>query len=185
MNDQSTENQSDQRETILRAFSQAMGDPVRLKIAARLAVQPQSIAELSTSLQLPIEEIRQPLDQLVEIGLARLENDRYWLDDTSLADWIKTVHSGRKQERLVEEQEAGDAFERKTLRDFLRQDGTIKAFPAQELCVMRWQHLSLVCVIRRKKLTNSCGVIILILPCYAERWWIISIWRVRMVSTGY
>ena len=123
MNDQSTENLTDQRETILRAFSQAMGDPVQLKIAARLAVQPQSIVELSSSLQLSIEEIRQPLNQLVQIGLARLQADRYRLDDSSLAVWVETVHSGHKQERLAAEQETGDAFERKTLRDFLRQDG--------------------------------------------------------------
>ena len=132
MNDESMEIQSDPRETILRAFSQAMGDSVRLKIAARLAVQPQSIPELSGSLQLPLEELQQPLDQLVEIGLARLENDRYRLDDTALAAWKETVHSGRKRDLPVQEQEAGDAFERKTLRDFLRQDGSIKSFPSQE-----------------------------------------------------
>lgn len=141
MNDPSTENQTNQRETILRAFSQAMGDPVRLKIAARLAIQPQSVAELCSSLQLPTEEIQQPLDQLVEIGLAHLENDHYRLNEPSLAAWIETVHAGRKQERLVQDQEAGDAFERKTLRDFLRPDGSIKAFPAQEkkfLVVVRY-----------------------------------------------
>jgi len=132
MNDKKKTKQDKQREDILQAFSQAMGDPVRLKLAARLAVQPQSTTELSSSLHLPVEQVQPPLDQLVEIGLARLENDRYQLDNAALAIWVQTVHSENRPVEPVQDLEAGDAFERKTMRDFLRPDGTIKAFPAQE-----------------------------------------------------
>lgn len=132
MNENMRDKPASQRESILQAFSQAMGDPVRLKIAGRLAVQPQTIAELCSSLNLPVEQVQKPLDQLVEIGLVSLENDHYRLDGTALAAWVETVHSENKPDKQVQEPEAGDVFERKTLRDFLHPDGSIKAFPAQE-----------------------------------------------------
>lgn len=132
MNDEKNAKQEKQRAEILQAFSQAMMDPVRLKITGRLAVQPQSAAELSSSLHISIEEVKPPLDQLVEIGLVSLENDRYQLDNAALAIWVQTVHSVNSPSEPVQELEAGDAFELKILRDFLHTDGSIKAFPAQE-----------------------------------------------------
>lgn len=132
MSEKKRDMQDKQKENILQAFSQAMGDPVRLKIAGRMAIQPQSTAELGSSLNLPVDQIQQHLDQLVEIGLAHLENNRYQLDGAALAAWVKMVHAANKQVSPVADLELGDAFERKTLRDFLHADGTIKAFPAQE-----------------------------------------------------
>ena len=132
MNNEKIEKQDKQSAEILKAFSQAMMDPVRLKITGRLAVQPQSAAELCSSLRIPLEQTQPPLDQLVEIGLVRLENDRYQLDNAALAIWVQTVHAEKSPSGHVQELETGDAFERKILRDFLHSDGSIKAFPAQE-----------------------------------------------------
>lgn len=131
MNDKSP-TQEGEKNAILQAFGQILGDAARLKIAGRLAIQPQSLAELSESIQLPSEHVRQQVEQLVQAGLVRLENERYAFNQAALATWAEVIHAGQGKDPSEPEIEAGDAFERKVLRDFLNTDGTIKAFPVQE-----------------------------------------------------
>lgn len=132
MNDPMKTTPAGEKEAILRAFGQILGDAQRLKIAGRLAIQPQSLAELGESLQLTPEQARQQVDALVQAGLVRIENDRFKFNDAALDFWAEVIHAGQSRDQGAPEVEAGDAFERKVLRDFLRADGTIKAFPAQE-----------------------------------------------------
>jgi hypothetical protein len=132
MNDPLNTTPAGDREAILRAFGQILGDAQRLIIAGRLAVQPQSLGELGESLQLTPEQARQQVDALVQAGLVRIENGRFMFNDAALETWAEVIHAGETKDKAGPEIEAGDAFERKVLRDFLRADGTIKAFPAQE-----------------------------------------------------
>ena len=132
MNDKYSATFTGEKEARLQAFSQILGDSERLKIAGRLALKPQSLVELDESLQIPVSQIRQQLEQLVQADLVRLENDRYLLNEAALEAWAVAVHAGQTRDKVEPDIKAGDAFERKVLRDFLHADGAIKAFPAQE-----------------------------------------------------
>jgi hypothetical protein len=113
-------------------FLRGLADARRLQIAGRLAGRRQTVDELAEVLEQRPAEVQRQLDQLVHLELAagpegprhtyRLRLDRIH----ALAGQVLA------RPRAEAPAEAGDDYERKVLREFLRPDGAIREFPAQE-----------------------------------------------------
>lgn len=113
-------------------FLRGLADARRLQIAGRLAGGRQTVDELAEMLKEKPADIQRQLDQLVHLELAagpegaaqtyRLRLDRIH----ALAGQVLA------RPRAEAPADAGDDYERKVLREFLRPDGAIREFPAQE-----------------------------------------------------
>lgn len=113
-------------------FLRGLADARRLQIAGRLAGKPCTVEQLAEWLDEKPAAIRRQLDQLVHLDLAagpegtaqtyRLRLDRIH----ALAGQVLA------RPRAEAPVESGDEYERKVLREFLRPDGAIREFPAQE-----------------------------------------------------
>jgi hypothetical protein len=113
-------------------FLRGLADARRLQIAGQLAAGRHTVDELAERLKQKPADIQRQLDQLVHLELAagpegaaqtyRLRLDRIH----ALAGQVLA------RPRTEAPADAGDDYERKVLREFLRPDGAIREFPAQE-----------------------------------------------------
>ncbi len=119
-------------EAVLQSFLAAVADPTRLKVAGLLAIEPQSLEGLAARIGVTPAELRPHLEQLTELGLLRLESGSYYLDQAQLGQWASEVLAGTRPPKPEVDALSPEEFDRKVLREFLTQEGRIKAFPAQE-----------------------------------------------------
>jgi len=116
----------------LLQFFKVLADENRLKLLGILANREQSVEELAALLQLRAPTVSHHLARLKELGLVGMRPEGnthiYWLDAEALRNLSKGLLSSEKMASLVDNV-AGDAWERKVLRDFF--DGTrLKEIPA-------------------------------------------------------
>ncbi len=127
----------------LLQFFKVLADENRLKLLGILANREQSVEELAALLQLRTPTVSHHLARLKELGLVGMRADGnthiYWLDAEALRNLSKGLLSSEKMASLVDNV-AGDAWERKVLRDFF--DGTrLKEIPASRKkrdVVIKW-----------------------------------------------
>ena len=121
-----------ENDLLLQSFLAAIADPTRLKIAGLLAVGPLSLDGLASRIGATPEELLPHLELLTGLGLVRLQAGRYYLDQAQLGQWASEVLAGTRPPKPDVDALSVEEFDRKVLREFLTQEGRIKAFPAQE-----------------------------------------------------
>lgn len=121
-------------------FFKALADKNRLKIIGLLAVQPYNVEQMASLLNLTPSTVSHHLSYLAHIGLVSARAEGYYsiyqLETKALEDMAKRMLSRETLPSLVADLEpAADPevlYERKVLKEFIRESGEIKAFPAQE-----------------------------------------------------
>jgi DNA-binding HxlR family transcriptional regulator len=118
----------------LLAFLKALADANRLKIVGLLAQRPHSVEELAALLGLRPSTISHHLSRLAEAGLvsARAESyyNMYTLEKGVLERIARQLLSQEVLPAVAQEVDV-DAYARKVVRDYLKEDGSLKAIPAQ------------------------------------------------------
>jgi predicted transcriptional regulator len=119
----------------LLTFFKALADANRLKIVGLLAQQPYTVEQLAEMLNLGASTVSHHLGKLAKVGLVAARAEQYYNVYSLNTDTIQSM-----AQRLLSRDDlpklAGDvdrtAYDRKVFAAFVRADGTIKAFPAQE-----------------------------------------------------
>lgn len=131
-------------ETLLHFFK-VLADESRLKLLGILATREYSVEELAALLQLKAPTISHHLARLKDLGLIQMRSEGnthfYRLDAENLRATSRGLLSSEKMAEIVPlEEMAGDAWERKVLRDFF--DGPrLKEIPAsrkKRVVVLSW-----------------------------------------------
>jgi hypothetical protein len=126
--------------TLMLDFFKSMTNKERLKIIGVLATEKLTLEELSTRLSLPVGTISHHMENLVELGLVRLENQCYRLDTRAVEAMARQTLAQQRQQTKAEDFE-GEAYERKVLADFFTPQGKLKSLPAQHkklLVILRY-----------------------------------------------
>jgi hypothetical protein len=129
--------------TELLSFFKAFSDPLRLKVAGQLADGPRSAEELAAQLRVPLAQIARHTALLSE------------------GEWIRTVPRGdtqtfalrldrfhalaaqampRGDAPVPEDELPADEFDRRVLKGYLREDGSLKEIPLtpkKQLAILR------------------------------------------------
>ena len=118
-------------ETLL-AFFKALADANRLKLVGLLAEHEASVEELAALLDVSASTVSHHLSRLAEIGLVSARAEGYYsvyrLETGALESMAKRL---LQEETLPEVAKDLDrkAYDRKVLKDYLREDGTIEKLP--------------------------------------------------------
>ena len=119
------------KDTLL-AFFKALADANRLKLVGLLAENEASVEELAALLEISASTVSHHLSKLAEIGLVSARAEGYYsvyrLETDALESMAKRLLS---EETLPEVAKDLDrkAYDRKILKDYLREDGTIEQLP--------------------------------------------------------
>lgn len=119
----------------LLAFFKALADANRLKIIGVLAQKEASVEELAAILEVSPSTTSHHLSKLAEIGLVTARVDGYYnlyrLEVSALEAMAQRL---LVKETLPEVAEDLDrkAYDRKILRDYLNEDGTIRQLPTNQ-----------------------------------------------------
>jgi hypothetical protein len=116
--------------TLMLDFFKSMTNKERLKIIGVLATEELTLEEISIRLSLPASTISHHMENLVELGLVRLENQCYRLDTRAVEAMARQTLAHQRQQTKAEDFE-GEAYERKVLADFFTPQGKLKSLPAQ------------------------------------------------------
>jgi DNA-binding HxlR family transcriptional regulator len=121
-------------ETLL-AFFKALADANRLKLVGVLAQKEASVEELAAMLEISPSTASHHLSKLAEIGLVTARVDGYYnlyrLETGTLEEMAQRLLA---QETLPEVAQDLDrkAYDRKVLKDYLNEDGTIRQLPTNQ-----------------------------------------------------
>jgi hypothetical protein len=121
-------------------FFKSMANEERLKIIGALATEKLTLEGLSTRLSLPTSTVSHHIENLVELGLIRLEDQYYRLDTRAVEAMARQTLAQRRQQTKAEDFD-GEAYERKVLADFFTPQGKLKSLPAQHkklLVILRY-----------------------------------------------
>jgi biotin operon repressor len=117
----------------LLAIFKALADSNRLKIVGLLAQRPYSGEELAALLGLKASTVSHHLSRLAQVGLVSARAEGYYsvyqLEEAALQK-TRLLFS-RPDLVSVASGVDVDAYDRKVIRDFTRQDGSLKEIPAQ------------------------------------------------------
>jgi len=137
-----TQQESSELQTLLR-YLKTLADQTRLRILGLLANQPRSVDELAALLDLRPATVSWHLAKLKELELVQMRAEGnthiYRLNGKGLGR-INTLLGSPQRMALWVEDEAGDAWERKVIADYL-QDGRLKAIPSYRKklrVILRW-----------------------------------------------
>jgi len=115
-------------------FFKALADANRLKIVGLLAQQPYSVEELAALLELKPSTVSHHLSKLAQIGLVSAKTESYYnvyqLDEKALQSKSRSLFSQENLAAAVVDVDV-DAYDRKIINDYSRQDGSLKTIPAQ------------------------------------------------------
>jgi biotin operon repressor len=115
-------------------FFKALADPSRLKIVGLLARKPCTVEELAAMLDLSASTVSHHLSFLKYVGLVSAQADGYYsvyqLEEKALQEKARRLLSMEELGSSSEEVDL-DAYDRKVIADFSRQDGSLKEIPAQ------------------------------------------------------
>ena len=116
----------------LLAFFKALADANRLKIIGLLAQKESSVEELAAMLELNPSTVSHHLAKLAEINLvsARAEGyySIYYLETDNLEGMAKQLLARDTLPAVAEDLDR-KAYDRKILKDYLNEDGTIRQLP--------------------------------------------------------
>lgn len=121
-------------ETLL-SFFKALADANRLKIIGLLATKESSVEELSTVLEISASTVSHHLSKLSEIGLVTARADGYFNVYRLETDALETMAARLlAKDTLPEVAKDLDrkAYDRRILKDYLNEDGTIAQLPANQ-----------------------------------------------------
>lgn len=116
----------------LLAFFKALADANRLKLVGLLAENEASVEELAALLEISASTVSHHLSKLAEIGLVSARAEGYYnvyrLETGALENMARKLLA---EETLPEVAKDLDrkAYDRKVLKDYLREDGTIQQLP--------------------------------------------------------
>ena len=123
-----------QTEELLNFFK-ALADANRLKIVGLLAQQPYTGEQLAEMLGLSASTVSHHLSMLAHVDLVSARSEQYYnvypLNVGALQAMAQRLLRHDDLPRLAEDVDR-TAYDRKVLKTFVRADGTIKSFPAQE-----------------------------------------------------
>ncbi len=123
-----------QSEALLNFFK-ALADANRLKIVGLLAQQPYTGEQLAEILGLSASTISHHLSMLAHVELVSAKSEQYYnvysLNVGAIQAMAQRLLSHADLPKLAEDVDR-TAYDRKVLKTFVRADGTIKSFPAQE-----------------------------------------------------
>ncbi len=126
--------ESSQSEELLNFFK-ALADANRLKIVGLLAQQPYTGEQLAEMLGLSASTVSHHLSMLAHVDLVSARSEQYYnvysLNVGAIQAMAQRLLRHDDLPRLAEDVDR-TAYDRKVLKTFVRADGTIKAFPAQE-----------------------------------------------------
>jgi biotin operon repressor len=115
-------------------FFKVLADSSRLKIVGLLAQKPYSVEELAALLQLKPSTVSHHLSKLAKAGLVHARTDSYYnvyqLDQKALEEKSRSLFSQADLTAAVSEVDV-DAYDRNTVKDYSRRDGSLKTIPAQ------------------------------------------------------
>jgi predicted transcriptional regulator len=119
----------------LLSFFKALADANRLKIIGLLAQKESSVEELAVVLELSASTVSHHLSKLAEIGLVSARAEGYYSVYRLEANNLE-----RMARQLLAEDTLPDAardldrkaYDRKILRDYLNEDGTIRQLPTNQ-----------------------------------------------------
>ncbi|NWF64923.1 MAG: metalloregulator ArsR/SmtB family transcription factor [Chloroflexi bacterium] len=118
----------------LVAFFKVLSDANRLKIIGLLAQQPCSVEELAALLGLKASTVSHHLSKLAKVGLVSARTESYYnvyqLDRHVLEEKSRSLFSQEKMTASIADIDAG-AYDRKVIKDYTRNDGSLKTLPAQ------------------------------------------------------
>ena len=118
-------------ETLL-AFFKALADANRLKLVGLLAEHEASVEELAALLDISASTVSHHLSRLAEIGLVSARAEGYYSVYRLETDALESMAKRLLQEETLPEV-AKDldrkAYDRKVLKDYLHEDGTIEKLP--------------------------------------------------------
>jgi len=116
-------------------FFKALADANRLKIIGLLAQQPYTGEQLAEMLGLSASTVSHHLSMLAHVELVSARSEQYYnvysLNVGALQSMAQRLLSRDDLPRLAEDVDR-TAYDRKVLKTFVRADGTIRSFPAQE-----------------------------------------------------
>ncbi len=121
-------------ETLL-SFFKALADANRLKIIGLLATKESSVEELSTVLEISASTVSHHLSKLSEIGLVTARADGYFNVYRLETEALETMAARLlAKDTLPEVAKDLDrkAYDRRILKDYLNEDGTIAQLPANQ-----------------------------------------------------
>ena len=116
-------------------FFKALADANRLKIVGLLSQQPYTGEQLAEMLGLSASTVSHHLSMLAHVDLVSARSEQYYnvysLNVGAIQAMAQRLLRHDDLPRLAEDVDR-TAYDRKVLKTFVRADGTIKAFPAQE-----------------------------------------------------
>ncbi len=119
---------------VMLDFVKAISDANRLKIIGLLAQQPYSVEELAALLNLKPSTVSHHLARLAQIGLVSAKTESYYnvyqLDEKALQSKSRDLFSQENLAASVVDVDA-DAYDNKVIKDYVRNDGSLKIIPAQ------------------------------------------------------
>ena len=127
----------------LLPYFKALADATRLRILGLLAIREHTVEQLAEALGVSPSTASHHLAKLAEVGLVSARTESYYsiyrMEAETLEQVARKVLS-RADAKPAEPTGAESPFDRKVLRDFLGEDGQIKALPTQQkkrLAVLR------------------------------------------------
>lgn len=120
---------------ILLAFFKALADANRLKIIGVLAQNETSVEELAVILGISPSTVSHHLSKLAEIGLVTARVDGYYnlyrLEEGTLEAMAQRLLAENTLPEVAQDLDR-KAYDRKILKDYLDEDGTIKQLPTNK-----------------------------------------------------
>jgi biotin operon repressor len=111
----------------------ALADSSRLKIVGLLAQNSYSVEQLAAILKLKPSTISHHLSKLAEVGLVSARAESYYnvyqLEEAALQQ-TRLLFS-RQEMTTVTENLDTDAYDHKVIKDYTREDGSLKTIPSQ------------------------------------------------------
>jgi len=115
-------------------FFKALADANRLKIVGLLAQQPYSVEELAALLKLKPSTVSHHLARLSDVGLVSARAHSYYnvyqLDERALETKSRSLFTQENLKASISDLDL-DAYDSRVVRDYTRQDGSLKTIPAQ------------------------------------------------------
>lgn len=116
-------------------FFKALADANRLRIIGLLAQQPYTGEQIAEMLGLSASTVSHHLSMLAHVELVSAKSEQYYnvysLNMAAIQSMAQRLLSRDELPKLAEDVDR-TAYDRKVLRTFVRADGTIRSFPAQE-----------------------------------------------------
>jgi biotin operon repressor len=120
---------------ILLNFFKALADANRLKLIGLLAANESSVEELSAVLDISPSTVSHHLSKLAEIGLVSARADGYYnfyrLETDALEDMARRLLTKETLPEVAQDLDR-KAYDRKILKDYLNEDGTIEQLPTNQ-----------------------------------------------------